>query len=266
MNQAFAAAYWPNQQPLGRRLHIQGPDQSDRNQGGEWLTAVGVVPNIMQGDPTRQRFIPLVYLPFRQSPTARAHNSDAEGAEGAYFLARTSVPPAQLEPAVRAAIQKLDPDVTLQELGSLKASFAFRRDRMDLEHAEMGKYAAVAPIFAAIALLLAAVGLYAVIAHSVNQRTREIGVRMAIGAAAADIRGMVFRDGMPPVALGVMLGLAAALGVNRILESQLVGVSPHDPVSMAAAPVLLLLTALLACQIPARRAVNVDPAVALRHE
>jgi putative ABC transport system permease protein len=80
---------------------------------------------------------------------------------------------------------------------------------MDLEHAEMGKHAAVAPIFAAMALLLAAIGLYAVIAHSVSQRTKEIGVRMAIGAAASDIRGMIFRDGMSPVALGVILGLLA---------------------------------------------------------
>ena len=261
VNQAFAAANWPGQQPLGERIRPQ-----DGSQTGQELTVVGVVPNIMQGDPTRQRFLPLVYLPFRQNPTGRAHNSDAEGAEGAYFLARTGVPPAQLEAAVRAAIQKLDPDVTLQEFGTLQASFAFRRDRMDLEHAEMGKHAAVAPIFAIIALLLAAIGLYAVISHAVSQRTKEIGVRMAIGAAAADIRALIFRDGMSPVALGVILGLAASFAVNRILQSQLVGVSPDDPVTLIATPVALLLVALLACGIPARRAMNVDPAVALRHE
>lgn len=130
----------------------------------------------------------------------------------------------------------------------------------------MGKHAAVAPIFAIIALLLAAIGLYAVISHAVSQRTKEIGVRMAIGAAAADIRALIFRDGMSPVALGVILGLAAFFAVNRILQSQLVGVSPDDPVTLIATPVALLLVALLACGIPARRAMNVDPAVALRHE
>jgi ABC-type antimicrobial peptide transport system permease subunit len=91
-------------------------------------------------------------------------------------------------------------------------------------------------------------------------------VRMAIGAAAGDIRGMVLRNGMLPVAIGMILGLAASLAVNRILRSQLVGVSPYDPVTMAGAPVILILVALLACLIPARRAMNIDPAVALRHE
>ena len=251
VNQSFAATFWPGEQPLGKRLRVE-----DRNKPGEWRTVVGVVPNIMQGDPTRQHFKPLVYVPFQQETPAR----------GAFFLVRTGVPPDQVARAVRAEVQKLDPDVTLEDFTTLKASFAFRRDRMDLEHAELGKHAAVAPIFALIAMLLAAAGLYAVIAHSVGQRTKEIGIRMAIGAAAEDIRRMVLRDGMLPVATGMILGLAASLAVNRILQSQLVGVSPYDPVTMAGAPVALILVALLACQIPARRAMNVDPAVALRHE
>ncbi len=251
MNQSFAARYWPREQPLGKRLR-----SADRNKPSEWLTVVGVVPNIMQGDPTRRQFKPLVYLPFRQAPTPR----------GAYFLLRTGVPPEQVAQDVRAEIQKLDPDVILKNFTTLKASFAFDPDHMDRAHSEMGKYAAVAPIFAVMALLLAAIGLYAVIAHSVSQRTKEIGVRMAIGAAAGDIRRMILRDGMSPVAIGLILGLAASFAVNRILQSQLVGVSPYDPVTMAGAPVVLILVALLACQIPARRAMHVDPAVALRHE
>jgi putative ABC transport system permease protein len=156
--------------------------------------------------------------------------------------------------------------VPLEDFGTLKASFGFQRDRMDLEHAELGKNAAVAPIFAGIALLLAGIGLYAVIAHRISQRTNEIGVRMAIGAAAQDIRGMVFRDGMIPVVMGMILGLAASLAVNRVLQSQLVGVSPHDPATLAGATAILVLVALLACHIPARRATKVDPAVALRHD
>ena len=125
----------------------------------------------------------------------------------------------------------------------MKAHFAFHRDSMDAEHSELAKQAAVSPVFALIALLLAAIGLYAVIAHSVSQRTKEIGVRMAIGAAAEDIRSMVLRDGMLPVAIGMILGLAASLAVNRILQSQLVGVSPYDPVTMAGSPVVLILVA-----------------------
>ena len=105
-----------------------------------------------------------------------------------------------------------------------------------------------------------------VIAHSVSQRTKEIGIRMAIGAGAGEVGRMILREGMSPVAIGMLLGLAAAVAVNRVLQSQLVGVSPYDLVTLTGAPVLLIVIALVACQIPARRAVQVEPMVALRHE
>jgi putative ABC transport system permease protein len=251
VNQAFAATFWHGGQPLGTRLR-----PLDRNhRPGEWRTVVGVVPNIMQGDATRQQFKPLIYVPFRQEPPAHA-----------FFLVRTAVPPDQVAQAVRAEVQKLDSDVSPEDFTTLKASFAFDRDRMDMEHEEMGKYAAVAPIFAAMALILAVVGLYAVIAHSVSQRTKEIGVRIALGAASHDIRRLIFREGMRPVALGLILGLTMSLAVNRILQTQLVGVSPYDPVTLSIALALLLVVALIACQVPSRRALRVDPAVALRHD
>jgi ABC-type antimicrobial peptide transport system permease subunit len=117
-----------------------------------------------------------------------------------------------------------------------------------------------------MALVLAVVGLYAVIAHSVSQRTKEIGVRVALGAASNHIRRLIFREGMRPVALGLIVGLMMSLAVNRILQSQLVGVSPYDPVTLAAAPAILILVALLACQLPSQRALRIDPAVALRHD
>ena len=251
VNESFAATFWPGEQPLGKRLRA-----TDRNQPGEWRTVVGVVPNIMQGDPLRQRFKPVVYVPLRQEPPGRR----------AWFLVRARVPRDHVARAVRAEVRKLDPDLQLADLTTLKTHFAFDRDSMDAEHSELAKQAAVSPVFALIALLLAAIGLYAVISHSVSQRTKEIGVRMAIGAAAGDIRGMVLRDGILPVAIGMIVGLGASLAVNRILQSQLVGVSPYDPITMAGAPVVLILVALPACLIPARRAMNVDPAVALRHD
>jgi predicted permease len=250
VNRSFAEKYWLGQDPSGKRLRLfQG------SVAGQWRTVVGVTTNIMQANPIRQTFPPVAYVPFRQLPSGH----------GVVF-ARMSLPFTQLAPAVRTEAGKLDADVTLDDLSTLKASLGFRRDFMDLEHAELGKYSAVAPIFAVIALLLAAIGLYAVIAHSVNQRTKEIGIRMALGGAAADIRRLIFREGMRPVAAGLILGLAASLGVNRVLQSQLVGVSPYDPVTLAAAPAVLILIALLACQIPSRRAMRVDPAVALRHD
>ncbi|HUA18480.1 MAG TPA: ABC transporter permease [Bryobacteraceae bacterium] len=250
VNQSFVARFLPGEQPLGKRVRSWV-----RGKPGEWRTIVGVVSNVMQGDPIRRQFKPVIYLPFDQEPSASA-----------FFFLRTRVPPDRVAQAVRAEVLNLDPDVTLEDFTTLKATFAFERDRMDLEHAELGKNAAVAPIFAIVALLLAAVGLYAVVAHSVSQRTKEIGVRMAIGAAAADIRRLIFREGMAPVVAGLLLGLATSLGVNRILQSQLVGVSPYDPVMVTGAPVVLIVVALLACQIPARRAMSVDPAVALRHD
>src|SRR5262249_38751223 len=141
----------------------------------------------------------------------------------------------------------------------------FQRDNMDLEHAELGNHAAAAPIFAAIALLLAAIGLVAVIAHAVAQRTKEIGIRMAIGAAATDIGRMMLFEGLRPVMIGLAFGVAASFAVNRILQAQLVGVSPYDPMTMAGAPLLLIAIALLVGYIPARAAMRVDPAIALRH-
>lgn len=261
VNQSFADAYWPGREAIGRRIR-----STDQGKPGEWWVVVGVVPNILQGDPLRQQFKPVIYLPFRQRPSMPAISSAGCCFRGTNFLLRTSVAPALVAPAVRAAIQQVDADVTLEDFSTLRDSFAFDRDRMDIEHAELGKHAAVAPVLAAIALLLAALGLYAVVAHAVGQRTREIGVRMAIGASARDVLTMVMREGLRPVALGLIAGLAASFGVNRLLQSQLVGVSPYDPVTLTGTPVLLLVIALLACLVPARRAMRIEPMEALRHE
>jgi putative ABC transport system permease protein len=251
VNQSFAARYWPGEQPLGRRVR-----ELTRNAPGEWRTVVGVVPNIMQGDALRQQFKPLVYVPFQQEPASAR----------AFFLVRTSVPPSQIAAAVRAAVQTVDRDVAIEEFETMKAGFKFDRDFMDAEHSELGKHAKVAPIFAAIALLLATIGLYAAIAHSVSQRTKEIGVRIALGAASHDIRRLILREGMRPVAVGLVSGLTVSLAVNRILQSQLVGVSPYDPVTLATTPAVLVLVALLACQRPSQRALRIEPAVALRND
>jgi hypothetical protein len=234
------------------------------------MTVVGVVSNVMQvpsgTDQTRQHFTPLVYRSFRQQPLARAVNNGGQFVRGSNLLLRTSVPADHVVRAVQTEVQHIDPEVILENFRTLKANTAFDRDRMDLQHGELGKHAMAAPIFAAIALLLAVIGLYAVVAHSVSQRTKEIGVRMALGATAGDVRRLIFGEGMRPVALGLLVGLTMSLAVNRILQSQLVGVSPYDPVTLTAAPVVLILAALVGCQLPSRRAMRVDPAVTLRHD
>ena len=264
VNQSFVLTFLPGEQSVGKRLR-----SVNRTQAGDWRTVVGVVPDIMQvpsGVQTRQHFTPLVYVPFRQQPLARAVDNGGQGFRGANVLLRAGVSANQVAQAVRAEVQNIDPDAILDDFSTLQANVAFDRDRMDAEHGELGKHAIAAPIFAVMALLLAAIGLYAVIAHSVSQRTKEIGVRMAIGAASHDIRRLIFSEGMRPVALGLIVGLTVSLAVNRILQSQLVGVSPYDPVTLATAPAVLILVALLACHIPSRRALRVDPAVVLRHD
>lgn len=251
VNQSFATEFWPGESPIGRHLRF-----IDRGSTAEWLTIVGVVPNIMEGDTLRQQFKPVAYTPLRQENPARA----------VFFLARTAVDPKVVAPLVRRRLQELDADVLLENFKTLEESFAFDRDSMDFEHSELGKHATVAPVFASIALLLSALGLAAVIAHSVSQRTKEIGIRLAIGAATHDVTRMILAEGMRPVAAGLVIGIALSLALNRLMQTQLVGVSPYDPTTMVAAPLVLIVVSVVACQIPARRAAQVDPAITLRDQ
>jgi putative ABC transport system permease protein len=261
VNQRFAATFWPGEQPVGKRLRT-----TDGAAPGPWRTVVAIVPNVMQGDVVRQQFKPLVYVPVGQDGRMRGMTRAGCCFLGANFLLRTRVPATALTSAVRASVASLDPDATVEEVMPLRATLAFDRDLMDLAHAELGKHAGVAPIFAAIALILAAVGLYAVIAHAVSQRTKEIGLRMAIGASTRDIWWLVVDEGLRPVAVGLLAGLAGSLVVNRLLQSQLVAVSPYDLVTFLVVPALLMLTALLACHLPTTRALRIEPAIALRHD
>lgn len=212
-----------------------------------WLTVVGLVPDILQDD---ESFVlaPVLYFPFHQRPQS-----------GMDIMMRTRVPPATLGHAIRQEVQALDEDLAVPSLRTLEESLWFRNWR----HRVFGSMFA---IFAAIALLLASVGLYAVIAHSVSRRTREIGVRMALGAMTGDILGLVFKQGVLQMALGLTVGLTAALGVTRVLEAILVGVTPADPLTFASVALVLIVAGALGCAIPARRAIRVDPVVALRNE
>jgi len=242
VNQLFASTYWPGEDPLGKRFRLFEGDNPEL-----WRTVVGVASNIIQNDQTRQTFDPVVYLPYRQRP---------EG--GAWIFVRTSVPPAGLTNAFRQAVQALDSGLPLY--GPMAIS-----ERME-RFWDSRFYGSLFLIFAAIALLLASIGLYTVIAYSVNQRTQEIGVRMAIGGTPNDILKLVFRQGMLPLAIGLAIGLTASFAVNRLLRSMLVQVSPTDPITLVVASTVLILAGTLGCLIPARRAMHVDPVVALRNE
>ena len=247
INEAMARQYWPGQNPIGQQF--QEADRYDRLlPDGAVATIIGVVVD------TRQRLesdsMPEVYFSLLQT--------------GNYTLAttlvvRTAFPSLSLVPAIREQVQSLDrsqPVIQIARLDQiLHQSIAPQRFNMIL----FG-------VFAVIAIILACAGIYAVISFSVSQRTRELGIRMALGARPSDIGKLVLRQGLTATIVGVVIGVAGALGLTRILASQLYGVSPTDPLTFLLVPLTLLGLAVAASYLPARRAARVDPVVALRHE
>jgi putative ABC transport system permease protein len=211
------------------------------------MTVVGVVPDYLQ---TEQISAPdaVAILPFRQDP--RPWMS---------VLARTRVNAASLGNTFRREVQVIDPDLPVRDLLMLD-------DQLALSRWPLRVFGSMFTVFAGIPLLLATVGLYAVVAYGVSQRTQEIGVQVALGASAGSILRMVFTSGMRQAASGLALGLAASFGISRVITAILVGVSPTDPLTFGLVIGLLLAAATLGCTLPARRAIRVDPAVALRHE
>jgi len=239
ISQTMANRFWPNQDPLGKQVKFV----EDESTG----TVVGIV-----GD-TKQYWIdedqrPQIYIPYSQNPGIFAT-----------VVMRTSVEPLSLSEQVRQAIWTVDRDQPMWKIrtvGSLlDRSVANRKFLMAL----MG-------IFAVIALLLTTIGLYGVISYLVNQRTQEIGIRMAVGAQVGHILRMVLKQGMSYVAIGVALGLAASWLLTRLIEKLLFQVSATDPFTFVTISALLVVVALVACYLPARRATKVDPLVALRYE
>jgi predicted permease len=244
VNQRFADRQWPGQSPLGKRLRLFSG--SPGTPPTPWLTVVGIASNIVQNDRTRQAFEPMVYLPYAQQPQPNM-----------FAFARSHLPPSTLATAVRREVYAMDPVLPVPALWPLHT-------RLDRAYALERNTTVLLGGFALAALVLAAVGLYAVVAHTVSRRTREIGIRVAVGATRGDILALVFRRGLWAAGFGLPVGLAMSLSVNRLLKPQLASVSPADPFALAAASLILVVAAGLGCWLPARRAVRVDPVVALK--
>ncbi|HXM33400.1 MAG TPA: ABC transporter permease [Chthoniobacterales bacterium] len=244
INEAMARRYWPNESPVGRQLKLGlaflPGDAMERE-------IIGVVGNVRHfGLALNEE--PQMYIPHRQSPWPEMT-----------LVLRANPNVASLAAAARAQVSLMDRELPVAKVitmeQGLQDSVAQPRFR-----------ALLLGLFAALAVILGAIGLYSVMAYSVSQRTNEIGVRMALGANARDVMKMIFREGSSIVALGLIIGLAGALGLTRLLTSLLFGVGAGDPLTYAGISILLALVALLACYLPARRAMKVDPMVALRCE
>jgi len=240
INEAFARTYWPNQNPVGKRFRKAKADSP-------WITVVGLIANA-RTESLAEAGVPKIYVDLYQTGGKRL----------AIFL-RGNLDTAVIPAAVREEVQSVDP--TLPVFGAQKltetvsASLAERRFSME-----------TVALFALTALLLAGLGIYGVISYIVTARTHEIGIRIALGAQRANIMRAVLRQGLGLAFAGAAVGLVGALIVSHLMAGLLYGVKPTDPLTFAGVAVLLLVVAALACCIPARRALRVDPLVALRHE
>jgi putative ABC transport system permease protein len=243
INKTMAAQLWANQDPLGKRIRFPGSEKNPQ----PWRTVVGVVTDVAQYALDKQPPMQM-YLPHQQFPTS--FNS---------IVVKTVGDPVAMTNAVRREIQAVDKDqavfkiTTLEQL--LNQSILIRKFFMTL-----------LLVFAVVALILAAVGIYGVMSYVASQRTHEIGIRMALGAQARDVLKLVMGNGMALALMGVVLGLVAAFAVTRVMAGLLFGVTATDTATFVTVSVGLIAIALLACYIPARRATKVDPLIALRYE
>jgi putative ABC transport system permease protein len=240
INETMAHRYWPRQSALGRRIRF-GTDAS-------WRTIVGIFRDAKQGS-LQAAVRDQVYIPYGQQYSWSTMS----------LIARTASDPLQVVGMARAELARLDPNLPLYDVQSLET--VVRRSYWDRR-----LYRSMFSVFASVALFLAAIGIYGVIAYAVAQRTHEIGVRVALGATRRDVMRLVVGQGLGLALAGVGVGALGAIGITRLLASLLYGVGPLDPVSFGGMAVVLAGVALLASYLPARRAARVDPMVALRNE
>ena len=244
VNHAMAERFWPGQDPIGKRFKAKSMEWKDT----PWLTVVGVVGNVRHWGLEQEAPVEH-YVLYRQRP---------EFALGMAVVVRGSGDPSQLMRAVRERIRVIDRDVPV-DLGTLNA-------RVDRSLAERRFIMNVLVAFGALALVLAAIGVYGVLSFTVAQRTREIAVRMALGAERRRVLGLVVGHVFRVSAVSALVGLVAARAVSRLMSAMLVDVSPADPRTYVVVTGVLMAVALIAAYVPARRAAGVDPMLALRSE
>jgi predicted permease len=251
IDESFAREYFPNQNPIGKRLHLGIIDTTPE--------IVGIVGHVKQWglDQDGQRSIRAqAYMPFVQIPDKFF---TGQGGLSVEFVTRSQAQPGAMAGPIREAIHKMNSDNVMYETKSMEeivaASLSARRFSMFL-----------LSVFAALALLLSSIGIYGVLSYVVGQRSREMGIRIALGAQRSDVLRLMLGEGMKMALVGVAIGIVAALALTRLMVQMLFGVSATDPLTFAGVAAILAGVALAACYIPARRAMRVDPIVALRYE
>jgi putative ABC transport system permease protein len=242
ISEQIARQFFPNQNPIGKQLKLINPEQSD-----EWRSIVGVVKDIRYSGleiPDQ----PTVYTPFSQTPFLWN-----------YLMVRTTGDPEKITATLRSVISSIDTNLIAARIQPMDMiiSRSISQPRLNM---------LLLSTFAMLALILAAVGLYGVLSYSVSQRTREIGIRMALGAHQSDILKMVLGHGLKLTLIGIVIGTVAAYLLTRLMSSLLFGISPTDPITFSAIGIILATVAILASYIPAKRAIKVDPMIALRYE
>jgi putative ABC transport system permease protein len=239
ISQSLAIHYWPHEDPIGHHIQIARQPASSE--------IVGVVSDLRNRgvgrDPGEE-----LYTPVPQRPWGNMS-----------VLVKTSGNPLQIVPAIRSAIQSVDRDQPMTQIRSLEEDLSSSVGQQRVSALLLG-------IFAALALVLAAIGIYGVTSYSVAQRVKEIGIRIAMGAQPRDVLRLILGFGAKLAVIGVVIGVIAALALTQLMKSMLFGVTATDPLTLGAVSLTLVAVTLLACYIPARRAMNVDPVIALRAE
>ena len=244
INENLARRYFPNQNPLGRRIN---PSFSADKRGVLWREVIGVVKDVHHAS-------------LGTESGAESYVTQAQAPWNTIMLVvRTSGDPEKLTEAIRREVGSLDKDLPVYNLKTMEQRISSSFVQPRFQTLLLG-------IFAGVALLLTAVGLYGVLAYSVTRRTHEIGIRMALGARRSDVLKLIVRNGLAMTLLGMVIGLVGAFAVTRLISTLLFGVTPTDKVTFITVSVILIVVALLACYLPARRATKVDPLVALRYE
>jgi putative ABC transport system permease protein len=241
VNQSFVRKFFGSENPLGKRIRVGGAQSTQ-----PWLTVVGVIPDIFTGDTGNPRDAGIL-IPLAQ----RRQSFVSIAVRGPNAMALT--------PQVRSIVASIDPDIPIYNVSGLDEAIS-----RTVWHVRV--FGGLFVVFGFAALLLAAIGLYAVMAFSVSRRAREVGIRIALGARTAHVLRLVFRQGIIQLAIGMTLGLALGVGVAQLVADVLFEVQPRDPMTFASVVAVLTFAGLLACYVPARRAARVDPLSAMRAE